>query len=244
MSAQLTETTRVETAASATPDRKLNPLARAGLLVLALLVLLALPWLIYPPAAMDIAAWGLFAISVDLLLGFTGLLSVGHAMFWGTSVYVTGIIATRSGLPFHVAVLGGAVVAIIAVPTGYLAVRRTGSYFAMVTLAFAQMIFFIANQARDLTGGENGLQGIPKSFFGVELIETEPFYFYYAALPLILVGAFIAWRTVTSPSGGCSSRSVTTPPGPAPSATTSSATRSWSSSSLRASPGWPGECSR
>lgn len=202
MSAQLTETTRVETAASSAPDRRLNPFVRAGLLLLALLVVLALPWYIYPPVAMDIVAWGLFAISIDLLLGFTGLLSFGHAAFWGTSAYVTGLIAIRSGLPFPVAILGGAVVAmLIAVPTGYLAVRRTGIYFAMVTLAFAQMIFFIANQARDLTGGENGLQGIPKSFFGVELVETDPFYFYYAALPLILLGALIAWRTVSSPFG-------------------------------------------
>ncbi|CAN7459379.1 branched-chain amino acid ABC transporter permease [Knoellia sp. LjRoot47] len=202
MSAQLTDTTRVETAASAAPDRKLNPFLRAGLLVLALLVVLALPWYIYPPVAMDILAWGLFAISVDLLLGFTGLLSFGHAAFWGTSAYVTGLIAIRSGLPFPVAVLGGALVAmVLAVPTGYLAVRRTGIYFAMVTLAFAQMLFFLANQARDLTGGENGLQGIPKSFFGIELVETDPFYFYYAALPLILLGAFAAWRTVSSPFG-------------------------------------------
>ena len=202
MSAQLTETTRVETAASSAPERKVNPFLRAGLLVLALLVVLALPWYIYPPVAMDILAWGLFAISIDLLLGFTGLLSFGHAAFWGTSAYVTGIIAIRSGLPFPVAVLGGAVVAmLLAVPTGYLAVRRTGIYFAMVTLAFAQMLFFIANQARDLTGGENGLQGIPKSFFGVELVEADPFYFYYAALPLILLGAFAAWRTVSSPFG-------------------------------------------
>lgn len=202
MSAQLTETTHVETAASSAPDRKLNPFVRAGLLLLALLVVLALPWYIYPPVAMDIVAWGLFAISIDLLLGFTGLLSFGHAAFWGTSAYVTGLIAIRSGLPFPVAILGGALVAmLIAVPTGYLAVRRTGIYFAMVTLAFAQMIFFIANQARDITGGENGLQGIPKSFFGVELVETDPFYFYYAALPLILIGALIAWRTVSSPFG-------------------------------------------
>ena len=202
MSAQLTETTHVETAASSAPDRRLNPFLRAGLLLLALLVVLALPWYIYPPVAMDIMAWGLFAISIDLLLGFTGLLSFGHAAFWGTSAYVTGLIAIRSGMPFPVAILGGAVVAmLVAVPTGYLAVRRTGIYFAMVTLAFAQMIFFIANQARDITGGENGLQGIPKSFFGIELVETDPFYFYYAALPLILLGALIAWRTVSSPFG-------------------------------------------
>lgn len=202
MSAQLTETSRVETAASSAPERRVNPFVRAGLLLLALLVVLALPWYIYPPVAMDILAWGLFAISVDLLLGFTGLLSFGHAAFWGTSAYVTGIIATRVGVPFPVAILGGAVAAmIIAVPTGYLAVRRTGIYFAMVTLAFAQMLYFIANQASGLTGGENGLQGIPKSFFGIELVESDSFYFYYAALPIILLGAFMAWRTVSSPFG-------------------------------------------
>ncbi|KGN38550.1 branched-chain amino acid ABC transporter permease [Knoellia subterranea] len=202
MSAQLTETSRVETAASSAPERRVNPFVRAGLLLLALLVVLALPWYIYPPVAMDILAWGLFAISVDLLLGFTGLLSFGHAAFWGMSAYVTGIIATRAGVPFPVAILGGAAAAmILAVPTGYLAVRRTGIYFAMVTLAFAQMLYFIANQASDLTGGENGLQGIPKSFFGIELVETDAFYFYYAGLPIILLGAFIAWRTVSSPFG-------------------------------------------
>lgn len=203
MSAQLTETTHVETAASSAPERRLNPFVRAGLLVLALVAVLALPWLIYPPVAVDILAWGLFAIAVDLLLGFTGLLSFGHAMFWGTSAYVTGLIAIKSGMPFPVAVLGGAVVAmLLAVPTGYLAVRRTGIYFAMVTLAFAQMIFFIANQARDITGGENGLQGVPKNLGGLtDLINRDPFYFYYAALPIILIGAFIAWRTVSSPFG-------------------------------------------
>ena len=202
MSAQLTDTARVETAASSSPERRINPFVRAGLLLVALLVVLALPWYIYPPVAMDILAWGLFAISVDLLLGFTGLLSFGHAAFWGMSAYTTGYIATKAGVPFPVAVLGGALAAmVIAVPTGYLAVRRTGIYFAMVTLAFAQMLYFIANQASGITGGENGLQGIPKTFFGIEQVETDAFYFYYAALPLILLGAFIAWRTVSSPFG-------------------------------------------
>ncbi|MEO7070546.1 MAG: branched-chain amino acid ABC transporter permease [Nostocoides sp.] len=202
MSAQLTDTARVETAASASPERRVNPFLRAGLLLVALLVVLALPWYVYPPVAMDILAWGLFAISVDLLLGFTGLLSFGHAAFWGMSAYTTGYIATKVGVPFPVAILGGALAAmVIAVPTGYLAVRRTGIYFAMVTLAFAQMLYFIANQASAVTGGENGLQGIPKTFFGIEKVETDAFYFYYAALPLILLGAFIAWRTVSSPFG-------------------------------------------
>jgi len=79
---------------------------------------------------------------------------------------------------------------LIAVPIGYLSVRRTGIYFAMVTLAFAQMIYFLANQWRGVTGGENGLQGIPRNFFGIELIEGDSFYFYYAGVVLILLGIF------------------------------------------------------
>ncbi|MCE1179643.1 MAG: branched-chain amino acid ABC transporter permease [Micrococcales bacterium] len=201
MSDHLVQTTHVETAASASPERRLPPALRWAGLVLALIVVLALPMMIYPPVAMDILAWGLLAISVDLLLGYTGLLSFGHAAFWGASAYATGLIAIKTGLPFPVAVLGGALVAmLLAVPTGWLAVRRTGIYFAMVTLAFGQMLFFLANWARDLTGGENGLQGIPKTFFG-SVVETDPFFFYYAALPLLLLGAWIAWRTVHSPFG-------------------------------------------
>lgn len=186
----------------AAPVAARRPWARGGLLVAGLLVVAYLPWGIYPPVALDIGAWGLFAISLDLLLGYTGLLSFGHAAFWGTSAYATGLIAINSGLPFPLAVLGGAVVAaLLAVPIGFLSVRRTGIYFAMVTLAFAQMIYFVANQQRDLTGGENGLQGIPKTFFGIESVEVEPFWFYYAALPLLVLGAFVAWRTVNSPFG-------------------------------------------
>lgn len=200
MSGQLTAKVEVELPQASVAARR--PALRWAGLAIGLAVVLALPWFIYPPVAMDIAAWALFAVSVDLLLGYTGLLSFGHAAFWGSSAYATGLIATNLGLPFPVAVLGGALVAmLIAVPTGYLAVRRTGIYFAMVTLAFAQMLYFIANQWRGVTGGENGLQGIPKSFFGMELVETEPFYFYYVAIPIILAGIFIAWRTVNSPFG-------------------------------------------
>lgn len=172
------------------------------MLAVGLFAALVLPWLVYPPVAMDIAAWALFAISVDLLLGYTGLLSFGHAAYWGSSAYVTGLIAIHWGLPFPVAILGGMLFAMaIAVPIGYLSVRRTGIYFAMVTLAFAQMIYFIANQLSSLTGGENGLQSIPKSFFGIESVETDSFFFYYAAIGLILLGVWAAWRIIHSPFG-------------------------------------------
>lgn len=183
-----------------------GPGRRSGLrwllLAAGLAVALALPWFIYPPIAMDIACWALFAIALDILLGYCGLLSFGHAAFWGGSAYVTGLVAVHYSVPFPLAVLAGAVFAmVLAVPIGYLSVRATGIYFAMVTLAFAQMLYFIANQWRDVTGGENGLQSVPKTFFGVEAIQVEPFYFYYAALPIVLLGMWAAWRIVHSPFG-------------------------------------------
>jgi branched-chain amino acid transport system permease protein len=151
---------------------------------------------------MDIAAMALFAIALDILLGYTGLLSFGHAAFWGSSAYVTGLIATHYGVPFPVAVAGGAVFAmVLALPVAYLSVRRSGIYFAMVTLAFGQMVYFVGYQWNELTGGENGLQGVPREFFGIEPVETESFYFYYAALPILLLGMWAAWRIVHSPFG-------------------------------------------
>ena len=163
-------------------------------------VALWLPMGIYPAIAVDIACWALFAVAVDLLLGFTGLLSFGHAAFWGTSAYATGLLAVHSGVPFPVAILGGALgAALLALPIGYLAVKRTGIYFAMVTLASAQMIYYVANEWRSLTGGENGLQGIPRDLFGLDL--TDSFYFYYAVLPIVACGLFAAWRIVNSPFG-------------------------------------------
>ena len=200
MSEQLTARVDVDLAEGPVLSRR-SPV-RWVMLVVGLAIALALPWFVYPPVAIDVAALGLFAMSVDLLLGFTGLLSFGHAAFWGSSAYVTGLVAINTGWPFPLAVLAGMVFAmVIAVPIGYLSVRRTGIYFAMVTLAFAQMIYFVANQWRDLTGGENGLQGIPRNFFGIDAIETDAFYFYYVGLGLVLLGVFVAWRVVHSPFG-------------------------------------------
>ena len=168
--------------------------------LLGLAAALALPWVVYPPVALDIACWALFAVALDVLLGFTGLLSFGHAAFWGASAYATGLVAIHAGLPFPLAVLAGAAVAmLLAVPIGWLSVRRTGIYFAMVTLAFAQTVYFAVNQWGSVTGGENGLQGVPRELFGLDL--SEPFWFYYAALPMILAGLFAAWRIVRSPFG-------------------------------------------
>jgi branched-chain amino acid transport system permease protein len=163
-------------------------------------VALLLPRVLYPVLALDILTWGLFAMAVDLLLGFGGLLSFGHAAYWGVSGYGAGLVARDLGAPYPLAVLAGvAVAALLAVPLGYLSLRRTGIYFAMVTLAFAQMLYYAANEARPLTGGENGLQGIPRTLGGLSLGPSLSFY--YAALPLLLLGYLAAYRIVHSPFG-------------------------------------------
>ena len=167
---------------------------------LALAAAVALPRIVYPVLALEIIAWGLFAMAVDLLLGFGGLLSVGHAAYWGVAGYVAGIAARDAGMPYPIAALAGLLAAaLLAVPLGYLSLRRTGIYFAMVTLAFAQMLFYLANELRPITGGENGFQGIPRTFPGLSLGPSMSFY--YAALPLIVLGYLAAYRIVHSPFG-------------------------------------------
>jgi branched-chain amino acid transport system permease protein len=172
----------------------------AIIVVVALGAALALPRVMYPVLALNILAFGLFAMAIDLLLGFGGLLSFGHAAYWGIAAYAAGLAARELGAPYPVAVLAGVIAAAaLAVPLGYLSLRRTGIYFAMVTLAFAQMLYYVANEARPITGGENGLQGIPRTFPGLSLGPSMSFY--YAALPLIVLGYLAAYRIVHSPFG-------------------------------------------
>ncbi len=171
-----------------------------ALIVLGVLIALALPRVLYSVLALRILLWALFAVSVDLLLGYGGMLSFGHAAFWGGGGYAAALLAKTYDMPFPLAALGGVLVAMaLAGPIGYLAIRRRGIYFAMVTLAFAQMLFYVVNEWRGLTGGENGLQGVPKILPGLSVSRTMDFY--YAALPLVLLGFFIAYRIVHSPYG-------------------------------------------
>lgn len=167
---------------------------------LGLAVALVLPLFIYPALALHLLLWGLFAISVDLLLGFGGLLSFGHAAYWGAGGYAAAILAKTFELPFPLAVIAGIVAALLfALPIGYLSIRRQGIYFAMVTLAFAQMVYYIANEWRPVTGGENGVQGVPRLFPGLNL--DSPLAFYYAALPFVLFGLWFVNRALHSPFG-------------------------------------------
>lgn len=175
-------------------------MTRAAWLIGLGIVLLILPRLIYPVLALDILAWGLFAVAFDLLFGFSGLLSFGHAAFWGTSAYVTAFLLSH-GQSVPVAMLGGTGAALlIAVPVGFLSVRSLGIYFSMITLAFAQMLSFLALQWTDVTGGENGLQGFARpSFLGLDFSDSVTRY--YFALAVFALGFYVAYRTVRSPFG-------------------------------------------
>jgi branched-chain amino acid transport system permease protein len=179
-----------------------------GLILLALGI--ALPNIVYPVFAIQLVSFALVAVSFDLLLGFTGLLSFGHAMFWGGAGYVATILVARAGWTSFPAVMlaGVGFALVLAVLVGYIAVRRSGIYFAMVTLAVAQIVYFMAYQFNGLTGGENGTQ-IPTrgALFGSGLdsllhvsLENDRA-FYYVALAIVVAGVLFAIRVVNSPFG-------------------------------------------
>ena len=177
-----------------------RPRARLGWLTLGAAALLLLPHFVYPVLALDILAWGLFAVAFDLLFGYSGLLSFGHAAFWGVSAYVTAY-TLGHGWNVPLSLLAGAASALlVAVPIGFLSVRSYGIYFSMITLAFAQMISFLALQLTDFTGGENGLQGLPHpSLLGLNFDSN--LVRYYFALFVFALGMAVAYRMVHSPFG-------------------------------------------
>jgi branched-chain amino acid transport system permease protein len=176
---------------------------RRGAIVAAVIVLIALvlPKIVYPVLAIDIVAYALFAVAFDLLLGFTGLLSFGHALFWGGAGYVSTILIAKAHLPFPLAVLAAlAYAAVLAVIVGAIAIRRQGIYFAMITLALAQLQYFFAYQLGDWTGGENGVQLSGRgSLFGIPLENDVAFY--YAVLVVAALGTYLVIRVVRSPFG-------------------------------------------
>ena len=167
----------------------------------ALLLLLAAPWAIYPVLAMKILCFGLFAAAFNLLIGYVGLLSFGHAAFFGGAAYVTAYTVKTWGLTPELGILAGVVVAAgMGLVVGFLAIRRQGIYFAMVTLALSQMIYFFFLQA-SFTGGENGLQGVPRGRLVGLLDLDDPYAMYYTVLVIFLVGFAAIRRIVRSPFG-------------------------------------------
>ena len=170
--------------------------------VVALAVLAAAPWLgAYPVFMMKLMCFALFATSLNLLLGYVGLLSFGHAAFFGVAAYVAGSALRDHGLPPEAALLLGAGTgAALGLVMGVLAIRRKGIYLAMVTLALAQMIYFFCVQA-PFTGGEDGMQGVPRGrLFGVLPLDDDLTLYYVVLAIGAMAFAFIG-RVIDSPFG-------------------------------------------
>jgi branched-chain amino acid transport system permease protein len=168
---------------------------------LALAIALAAPFIGYPVFLMKLLCFGLFACAFNLLIGYTGLLSFGHAAFFGSAGYVAGHALTVWGLPPELAlVLGTVAGALIGLVMGMLAIRRQGIYFSMITLALAQMVYFVALRA-PFTHGEDGLQGVPRGkLFGFVDLGND-LTMYYVVLAIALAGLALIVRTVHSPFG-------------------------------------------
>ena len=162
---------------------------------------LAAPAVIYPIFLMKALCFALFASAFNLLLGYTGLLSFGHAMFLGTAGYVCGHAVKVMGFPTELGILAGvAASASLGYVVGALAIRRQGIYFAMITLAFSQMLYFIYLQV-PFTGGEDGLQGIPRqTFLGLVNLDDD-ISMYYFTYGIVVFGFWLIYRTIHSPFG-------------------------------------------
>ncbi len=172
-----------------------------ALLALGILALLAAPFFVYPIFLMKMLCFALFACAFNLLLGYTGLLSFGHAAFFGGAAYFTAHAAKVWGWPPEAAILLGVVgAALLGLVIGFFAIRRQGIYFAMITLALSQMFFFFCVQA-EFTGGEDGIQGVPRGALFGFIDLHEPLNIYYFVLAVFLVGLFVIWRIVNSPFG-------------------------------------------
>lgn len=168
---------------------------------LAIVLALAAPWFIYPTFLMKVLCFALFACAFNLLLGYAGLLSFGHAAFFGGSAYVCAGLAKHVGLTPELAILAGtAVAAALGALFGWLSIRRSGIYLTMITLALAQLVFFVALQA-PFTGGEDGLQGVPRGHLLGFISLGDNHAMYYFVLAVFALGFWLIRRTVHSPYG-------------------------------------------
>jgi branched-chain amino acid transport system permease protein len=172
-------------------------------IIIGLAVLLAIaPFVLYPVFVMKVLCFALFALAFNLLLGYGGLLSFGHAAYFGMASYVCAYTAKNWGLTPELAILFGvAVAAALGALFGALAIRRQGIYFAMITLALAQMVFFFSLQAPRFTGGEDGIQAVPRGhLFGLfNLADDRALYWLVAAI--FMGGLMLIYRIIHSPFG-------------------------------------------
>ena len=151
--------------------------------------------------ASEMLIFAIFAMGYDILFGYTGLLSFGHAIFFGVGAYSLGLILIKLQAPLLVGLLGGIFVSlVIALVVGFLSIRVKGIYFVMVTLAFCQMFYFIAFKWAGFTGGDNGLHGVPRPPVVTIRLDSE-IRLYYFILILFVVCFLLALRVVHSPFG-------------------------------------------
>ena len=188
----------------------LNPLLVARCkqhrVVLAIAFLVIFPLLMpFKAIAVNILIYGLFALGFNMLFGTLGLLSFGHAALFGGGAYACGLVMLKLGLPWYVGILGSVLAGmLIAATIGAFAIRTRGIYFAMVTLALAQCLYFLADQATDLTGGENGLRGVDLKTIqlpGLTLNFVDPLTRYYVVAFFVAVALFVLSRILASPFG-------------------------------------------
>ena len=177
------------------------PAPQRGLIVGLAIVALAAPFLVYPIFAMKVLCFALFASAFNLLLGYVGLLSFGHAAFFGMAGYMSAHAAKVWGVTPEIAILAGtAVAALIGLIFGALAIRRQGIYFAMITLALAQMVYFFALQI-PFTGGEDGIQAVPRGrLFGLIDLANDTTLYYVVAV-IFMAGFLFIYRVIHSPFG-------------------------------------------
>jgi branched-chain amino acid transport system permease protein len=176
---------------------RLHMLAFGGML----LAFLIAPLFIYPIFLMNVLCFAIFACAFNLLIGYAGLLSFGHAAFLGTAGYLTGYTAKAWGLSPELAILAGTSAAVLlGLLFGLLAIRRQGIYFAMITLALAQMVYFFCLQA-PFTGGEDGIQAIPRGrMFGI-LDLQDMMTLYFVVLAIFVAAFLLVYRIIHSPFG-------------------------------------------
>ena len=180
---------------------KLSTLDKISLVIIALLALIPWQGFVYDLFMMKVFCFAIFAASLNLLLGFAGLLSFGHAAFFGTGAYITAYVMKEWGMTPELGLICGVLCSTaLGYVFGALAIRRQGIYFAMITLALAQVIYFLATQV-PFTNGEDGIQGVPRGKF-LGLIElSSSTHMYYFALIVFILAFFMIKRIVSSPFG-------------------------------------------
>src|SRR5690349_18925707 len=187
------------TDATVTPTTRRAQNAERIAFILMVTALIVAPFFIYPLFLMKALCFALFACAFNLLIGYVGLLSFGHALYFGWASYLTAHSAKVWGLPPELAILTGvATAAVLGLVAGSLAIRRQGIYFAMVTLALAQMMFFFALQAK-FTGGEDGIQAVPRGkLLGLIDLNNQTNMYIFTVV-IFLAGFLLIYRVINSP---------------------------------------------